>query len=33
VFADPGTEADLGVITEIFSAPPGVEQEPDATYP
>jgi methylmalonyl-CoA/ethylmalonyl-CoA epimerase len=27
------TESDLGVVTEIFDAPPGVEQEPDAVYP
>jgi catechol 2,3-dioxygenase-like lactoylglutathione lyase family enzyme len=32
-FAYLGTDADLGVVTEIFSAPPGVEQQPDATYP
>ena len=32
-FAYLGTDVDLGVITEIFSAPPGVEQRPDATYP
>jgi hypothetical protein len=32
-FAYLGTNPDLGVITEIFSAPPGVEQRPDATYP
>ncbi len=27
------TERDLGVITEIFDAPPGLEQKPDAVYP
>jgi methylmalonyl-CoA/ethylmalonyl-CoA epimerase len=27
------TESDLGVITEIFAAPPGLEQKPDAVYP
>jgi methylmalonyl-CoA/ethylmalonyl-CoA epimerase len=32
-FAYLGTDGDLGVVTEIFSAPPGVEQAPDATYP
>jgi Glyoxalase/Bleomycin resistance protein/Dioxygenase superfamily len=32
-FAYLSTGGDLGVITEIFSAPPGVEQKPDATYP
>ena len=32
-FAYLGTEGDLGVVTEIFSGPPGDDQEPDATYP
>jgi Glyoxalase/Bleomycin resistance protein/Dioxygenase superfamily len=32
-FAYLGTEGDLGVVTEIFSAPPGVEQVPDGRYP
>ncbi len=32
-FAYLGTDADLGVVTEIFSGPPGDDQEPDATYP
>jgi hypothetical protein len=32
-FAYLSTDEDLDVITEIFSAPPGVEQRPDATYP
>ena len=27
------TDRDLGVITEIFSGPPGEDQEPDAVYP
>lgn len=27
------TDRDLGVITEIFDAPPGLEQKPDAIYP
>ncbi len=27
------TDEDLGVITEIFDWPPGVEQKPDAVYP
>ena len=27
------TDEDLGVITEIFNWPPGVEQKPDAVYP
>jgi hypothetical protein len=27
------TDRDLGVITEIFSAPPGLGQKPDAVYP
>jgi methylmalonyl-CoA/ethylmalonyl-CoA epimerase len=32
-FAYLSTDRDLGVITEIFDAPPGLEQEPDAVYP
>ena len=32
-FAYLSTEKDLGVVTEIFDAPPGVEQKPDAVYP
>jgi Glyoxalase/Bleomycin resistance protein/Dioxygenase superfamily len=32
-FAYLGTDGDLGVVTEIFSAPPGVDQLPDARYP
>jgi catechol 2,3-dioxygenase-like lactoylglutathione lyase family enzyme len=32
-FAYLATEGDLGVITEIFDAPPGREQKPDAVYP
>jgi hypothetical protein len=32
-FAYLGTDGDLGVITELFSAPPGDDQAPDATYP
>ncbi len=32
-FAYLSTDRDLGVITEIFSGSPGVEQRPDATYP
>ena len=32
-FAYLSTDRDLGVITEIFAAPPGLEQEPDAVYP
>jgi hypothetical protein len=32
-FAYLSTDRDLGVITEIFSGAPGVEQKPDATYP
>jgi methylmalonyl-CoA/ethylmalonyl-CoA epimerase len=32
-FAYLSTDRDLGVVTEIFSGSPGVEQEPDATYP
>jgi Glyoxalase/Bleomycin resistance protein/Dioxygenase superfamily len=27
------TDDELGVITEIFSGPPGVDQKPDAVYP
>ena len=27
------TDEDLGVITEIFDWPPGLEQKPDAVYP
>jgi catechol 2,3-dioxygenase-like lactoylglutathione lyase family enzyme len=32
-FAYLPTEPDLGVVTEIFDAPPGLEQKPDAVYP
>ncbi|HEY7381554.1 MAG TPA: VOC family protein [Gaiella sp.] len=32
-FAYLPTDRDLGVITEIFDAPPGLEQTPDAVYP
>ena len=32
-FAYLSTERDMGVITEIFSAPPGDDQKPDAVYP
>jgi methylmalonyl-CoA/ethylmalonyl-CoA epimerase len=32
-FAYLATDSDLGLITEIFSAPPGVEQKPDAVFP
>ena len=32
-FAYLSTDRDLGVITEIFAAPPGLEQKPDAVYP
>jgi methylmalonyl-CoA/ethylmalonyl-CoA epimerase len=32
-FAYLSTDRDLGVITEIFSAPPGLEQKPDTVYP
>ena len=32
-FAYLPTGADLGVITEIFDAPPGDDQEPDSVYP
>ena len=32
-FAYLATDGDLGVITEIFAAPPGIEQKPDAVYP
>jgi len=32
-FAYLATDDDLGVITEIFDAPPGIDQRPDATYP
>jgi hypothetical protein len=32
-FAYLSTDRDLGVITEIFAAPPGLEQMPDAVYP
>jgi Glyoxalase/Bleomycin resistance protein/Dioxygenase superfamily len=32
-FAYLATDSDLGLITEIFAAPPGVEQNPDAVYP
>ncbi len=32
-FAYLSTDEDLGVITEIFDWPPGLEQKPDAVYP
>jgi catechol 2,3-dioxygenase-like lactoylglutathione lyase family enzyme len=32
-FAYLATDEDLGVITEIFAAPPGLEQRPDSVYP
>lgn len=32
-FAYLGTDGDLGLITEIFAAPPGLEQRPDSVYP
>jgi hypothetical protein len=32
-FAYLSTDRDLGVLTEIFDAPPGLEQAPDAVYP
>ena len=32
-FAYLATDGDLGLITEIFAAPPGLEQKPDAVYP
>jgi glyoxalase/bleomycin resistance protein/dioxygenase superfamily protein len=32
-FAYLSTEPELGVMTEIFDAPPGLEQKPDAVYP
>jgi methylmalonyl-CoA/ethylmalonyl-CoA epimerase len=32
-FAYLPTDTDLGLITEIFAAPPGLEQKPDAVYP
>jgi methylmalonyl-CoA/ethylmalonyl-CoA epimerase len=32
-FAYLATERDLGLVTEIFSGPPGEDQTPDATYP
>lgn len=32
-FAYLSTDRDLGVMTEIFAAPPGLEQKPDAVYP
>jgi hypothetical protein len=32
-FAYLSTDRDLGVVTEIFAAPPGLEQKPDAVYP
>jgi methylmalonyl-CoA/ethylmalonyl-CoA epimerase len=32
-FAYLATDRDLGVVTEIFSGPPGEDQQPDATYP
>ena len=32
-FAYLGTDRDLGVVTEIFAAPPGLEQKPDSVYP
>ena len=31
-FAYLDTERDLGLVTEIFSDPPGEDQQPDATY-
>jgi len=32
-FAYLGTDGDIGVVTEIFAAPPGLEQKPDSVYP
>ena len=32
-FAYLSTDEDLGVITEVFDWPPGLEQKPDAVYP
>lgn len=32
-FAYLSTDEDLGVVTEIFDWPPGLEQKPDAVYP
>jgi hypothetical protein len=32
-FAYLSTDEDLGVLTEIFDAPPGLEQKPDAVFP
>jgi hypothetical protein len=32
-FSYHATERDLGVVVELFDAPPGVEQVPDAVYP
>jgi hypothetical protein len=32
-FAYLASDEDLGVITEIFAAPPGLEQKPDSVYP
>ena len=32
-FAYLSTGRDLGVIAEVFAAPPGLEQKPDAVYP
>ncbi len=32
-FAYLPTERELGMITEIFDAPPGLEQKPDAVFP
>jgi methylmalonyl-CoA/ethylmalonyl-CoA epimerase len=32
-FAYLSTDRDLGLITEIFDVPPGLEQKPDAVYP
>jgi methylmalonyl-CoA/ethylmalonyl-CoA epimerase len=32
-FAYLSTDTDLGLITEIFAAPPGLEQKADAVYP
>jgi glyoxalase/bleomycin resistance protein/dioxygenase superfamily protein len=32
-FAYLSTDRDLGVLTEIFDAPPGDDQQPDAVYP
>jgi methylmalonyl-CoA/ethylmalonyl-CoA epimerase len=32
-FAYLSTDRDIGVITEVFSGPPGDDQQPDAVYP